>query len=85
MAAITPGVVVVALIVLAALVLFATEPVPVDITALGVMVTLMLVEPISGLLADAGYLAGPVTMITPNRGSRGLRVRRRSPCWRCSS
>ena len=72
MAAITPGVVVVALIVLAALVLFATEPVPVDITALGVMVTLMLVEPISGLLADAGYLAGPVTMITPEQGLSGF-------------
>jgi len=71
-AAITPGVVVVALIVLAALVLFATEPVPVDITALGVMVTLMLVEPISGLLADAGYLAGPVTMITPEQGLSGF-------------
>ncbi len=72
MAAITPGVVVVTLIVLAALVLFATEPVPVDITALGVMVTLMLVEPLSGLLADAGYLAAPVTMITPEQGLSGF-------------
>jgi len=71
-AAITPGVVVVTLIVLAALVLFATEPVPVDITALGVMVTLMLVEPLSGLLADAGYLAAPVTMITPEQGLSGF-------------
>ncbi|WP_053947185.1 SLC13 family permease [Halolamina sediminis] len=72
MAAITPGVVVVTLIVLAALVLFATEPVPVDITALGIMVTLMLVEPVSGVLADAGVLAGQVTMITPEQGLSGF-------------
>jgi di/tricarboxylate transporter len=70
--AISPGIVIVSLIVLAALVLFATEPVPVDITALGVMVTLMLVEPLSGQLADAGLIAGPVTMITPQQGLSGF-------------
>ena len=43
--ALTPGIVVVFLIVLAALVLFATEPVPIDITAIGIMVTLMILEP----------------------------------------
>ncbi|GAA0240681.1 SLC13 family permease [Haladaptatus pallidirubidus] len=32
-------------IIVAALVLFATEPIPIDITAIGVMVTLMLLEP----------------------------------------
>ncbi|WP_135830012.1 SLC13 family permease [Halorussus halobius] len=37
--------VVVFVIVLAALVLFATEPVPIDITALGIMVALMVLEP----------------------------------------
>nr|WP_115863287.1 SLC13 family permease [Halorussus litoreus] len=37
--------VVVFLIVLVALVLFATEPVPIDITALGIMVALMVLEP----------------------------------------
>ncbi|MBP1986029.1 SLC13 family permease [Halolamina salifodinae] len=72
MVAISPGVVIVSLVVLAALVLFATEPVPVDITALGVMVTLMLVEPLSAQLADAGLIAGPVTMITPQQGLSGF-------------
>ena len=70
--AISPGIVIVSLIVLAALVLFATEPVPVDITALGVMVTLMLVEPLSARLADAGLIAGQVTMITPQQGLSGF-------------
>nr|WP_135825029.1 SLC13 family permease [Halorussus ruber] len=37
--------VVVFLVVLAALVLFATEPVPIDITAIGIMVALMVLEP----------------------------------------
>ncbi|WP_368279251.1 SLC13 family permease [Halorussus ruber] len=41
----TPGIVVVFLVVLAALVLFATEPVPIDITAIGIMVALMVLEP----------------------------------------
>lgn len=72
MVAISPGVVIVSLVVLAALVLFATEPVPVDITALGVMVTLMLVEPLSAQLADAGLIGGPVTMITPQQGLSGF-------------
>ncbi|MFD1566235.1 SLC13 family permease [Halolamina litorea] len=72
MVAISPGVLVVGLIVLAALVLFATEPVPVDITALGVMVTLMVVEPISARLADAGLIAAPVTMITAEQGISGF-------------
>jgi di/tricarboxylate transporter len=71
-AAITPGVVIVALIVLAALVLFATEPVPVDITALGVMVTLMLVEPMSARLAEMGLIAQQITMIRPEQGLSGF-------------
>ena len=41
----TPGIVVVFLVVLAALVLFATEPVPIDSTAIGIMVALMVLEP----------------------------------------
>ncbi|MEF8855189.1 MAG: SLC13 family permease, partial [Haloarculaceae archaeon] len=50
-------------LVLVALVLFATEPVPVDVTALGVMVALLLTEPLTQLLADAGLLAGPVLVL----------------------
>jgi len=68
----TPGIALVALIVVAALVLFATEPVPVDITALGIMVTLMLVEPTSALLADAGLIADQITMIRPEQGLSGF-------------
>jgi di/tricarboxylate transporter len=69
---ITPGIALVALIVLVALVLFATEPVPVDITALGVMVTLMLVEPVTAAMADAGLIASQVTMIRPEQGLSGF-------------
>lgn len=43
--ALTPEIAVVLLIILGALVLFATEPVPIDITALGIMVALMVLEP----------------------------------------
>ena len=41
----TTGIVVVFAIVLIALALFATEPVPIDITAIGIMVSLMVLEP----------------------------------------
>jgi len=60
---VTPGMTVVFGLVLVALVLFATEPVPVDVTALGVMVALLLTEPVTQLLADAGLLAGPVLVL----------------------
>ncbi len=69
---ITVGMVLVFGIILAALALFATEPVPVDITAIGVMVTLMLVGPVTGLLADAGLIAGAVELITPEEGVSGF-------------
>ena len=62
MVAITPGIVVVFAIILLALVFFAREPVPADITAIGVMVSLMLVEPATGLLAGAGVLAEPIVL-----------------------
>jgi di/tricarboxylate transporter len=58
--AVTPGVLVVVALVLAALVLFATEPVPVDITAIGVMVALLLVFPVSEAFVAAGVLAEPI-------------------------
>ena len=44
-------------VILAALVLFATEPVPVDVTAIGVLVALLLVEPVTATAADWGLLA----------------------------
>jgi di/tricarboxylate transporter len=46
---ITTGMVVVFAIIVVALALFAWEPVPVDITAIGVMVTLMLLQPLTGI------------------------------------
>jgi di/tricarboxylate transporter len=58
--AITPDVVVVFAVVLVALVLFATEPVPVDVVAIGVMVALLLVTPATELLVSIGLLAEPI-------------------------
>ncbi|ELZ87401.1 arsenite transport protein [Haloferax elongans ATCC BAA-1513] len=47
-------------IILLALLFFATEPVPVDVTAIGVMVTLMLVQPVSELFVSLGLLGAPI-------------------------
>ncbi|WP_440007567.1 SLC13 family permease [Halomicrococcus sp. SG-WS-1] len=41
-------------IIVAALVLFATEPVPIDVTAIGVMVALMVLEPWTGITPELG-------------------------------
>jgi di/tricarboxylate transporter len=68
----TPGIVVVFALILVALVLFATEPVPVDVTAISVMVALMLVEPVSGLFVDVGLLGAPVPMVSPEEGLSGF-------------
>ena len=62
MAPIPPGVLVVFLVVLAALVLFVTEPVPVDVTAIGVMVALLLIQPASAALATVGLLGEPIVL-----------------------
>jgi di/tricarboxylate transporter len=70
--ALTPGIVVVSVLILVALVLFATEPVPVDVTAIAVMVTLMLVEPVSGLLVDVGVLGASIPMVSPEEGLSGF-------------
>ncbi|MFB6164022.1 MAG: SLC13 family permease [Haloarculaceae archaeon] len=51
-------------IILAALVLFATEPYPIDITAIGVMVTLLLVQPLSSIAVALGLLGRPVYVLT---------------------
>jgi di/tricarboxylate transporter len=64
---ITPSIVVVSAIIVLALVFFATEPVPVDVTALGVMVTLMLAQPASGWLVSAGLLAEPILLFDPEQ------------------
>ncbi len=58
LAELTTGMLVVVAIIVAALVLFATEPVPIDITAIGVMVALMVLE--------------PWTQISPAEGVSGL-------------
>jgi len=56
-------------LIFVALVMFATEPVPIDITAIGVMVALLLVEPLSVLAADLGLLADPLIVLSdPERG-----------------
>ncbi|EJN59708.1 SLC13 family permease [Halogranum rubrum] len=64
--------VVVFAIILLALLFFATEPVPVDVTAIGVMVALMLVPPVSGLLVSLGLLSAPIETITPEQGISGF-------------
>ena len=63
---VTPEIAVVFGIVLAALVLFATEPVPVDITALGVMVALLVAAPVAnGVAAGLGTVGVEVDAIDP--------------------
>jgi di/tricarboxylate transporter len=70
--AITPAVAVVFALILVALVLFATEAVPVDVTAIGVMVTLLLVDPVTQGLADVGLLAEPLYVLRSPGESLGL-------------
>ncbi|RXK50635.1 SLC13 family permease [Halorientalis pallida] len=56
-------------LIFVALVMFATEPVPIDITAIGVMVALLLVEPLSVVAADVGLFADPLIVLSdPERG-----------------
>lgn len=63
MAAVTPEIVAVLVVTLAALVLFATEPVRLDVTAIGIMVTLMLFEPATEPLAAVGLLSEPLSLL----------------------
>ncbi|WP_135364817.1 SLC13 family permease [Halosimplex halophilum] len=66
---ITAGAAFVFAVILVALVLFATEPVPVDITAIGVLVALLVVEPLTAAAADLGLLAeGLVVLSDPEAG-----------------
>jgi di/tricarboxylate transporter len=56
-------------VILVALILFATEPVPVDITAIGILVALLVVEPLTAAAADLGLLAeGLVVLSDPEAG-----------------
>jgi di/tricarboxylate transporter len=50
-------------LILAALVLFATELVPVDVTAIAVMVALLAVEPVTATLVDLNLLARPLYVL----------------------
>ena len=68
----TTGMIVVFLVILGALALFATEPVPIDITALAIMVTLMLFGPVTAVLTDIGLLAGAVELVTAEQGISGF-------------
>ena len=74
---ITAGMLVVFAIIAAALVLFATEPVPIDITALGVMVTLMVLEPWTQIGPEAGLSgfanAATITVLAMFVLSEGVR------------
>ncbi|WP_375137129.1 SLC13 family permease [Halostella pelagica] len=73
MASVTPAIVVVFAIILVALVLFATEAIPVDMTALGIMVALLLVDPVTGAFADLGLLADSITVLdSPEQGVSGF-------------
>ncbi|WP_411715601.1 SLC13 family permease [Natronomonas sp.] len=50
----TTGMLVVFAIILVALVLFVTEPVPIDVTAIGVLVALVILEPWTGVTPEQG-------------------------------
>jgi di/tricarboxylate transporter len=62
--AVTPSIVFVSLLILLALVAFATEPVPVDITALGILVSLLVVEPVTRQLVAVGLFSAPVVVFS---------------------
>ncbi|GAA0234110.1 SLC13 family permease [Halobacterium noricense] len=59
-------------VILAALVLFVTEPVPVDITAIGILVALLLSGPASLALANVGLLAEPFELVSVEEGLSGF-------------
>ncbi|WP_435365104.1 SLC13 family permease [Haloarchaeobius sp. DYHT-AS-18] len=63
MVALTPEILYVFALVLVALVFFATEPVPVDITALGIMVVLLATGPLTEQLARFGLIGGPLYLL----------------------
>ncbi|MFC6952219.1 SLC13 family permease [Halorubellus litoreus] len=72
MVALTPEILVVFLVIAGALALFATEVVPVDITALGVVVALLVVSEGSQYLQSVGVIADSVVLVTPQQGISGF-------------
>ena len=60
---ITPAMAFVFALILAALVLFATELVPVDVTAIAVMVALLSAEPVTATFVDLNLLAEPLYVL----------------------
>ncbi len=72
MVALTPEILVVFLVIAGALALFATEVVPVDITALGVVVALLVVSEGSQYLQSLGVIADSVVLVTPQEGISGF-------------
>ncbi|MFB1064645.1 SLC13 family permease [Natrinema sp. H-ect4] len=64
MAMLTTGALLVFLIIAAALVLFVTEPVPIDVTAIGIMVCLMILGPWTGVSPSDGVagFSNPATI-----------------------
>jgi di/tricarboxylate transporter len=77
MAALTTGALVVFLVIFAALVLFVTEPVPIDVTAIGIMVTLMVLGPWTGVSPSDGVAgfsnAATITILAMMILSEGVR------------
>ncbi|MFT4889122.1 MAG: di/tricarboxylate transporter [Halobacteriales archaeon] len=65
---VTPEILFVFGLVALALILFATEPVPVDVTAIGILVTLLLVDPVTAELAAAGALRGGLDLLADPLG-----------------
>jgi len=69
---VSPEILVVLAIVLAALVLFATEAAPVDVTAIGIMVSLLLAEPVTEAAAGVGLLGESFALVSPEQGISGF-------------
>ncbi|MFW5938426.1 MAG: SLC13 family permease [Halanaeroarchaeum sp.] len=65
---VTPEILFVFALVAFALVAFATEPVPVDVTAIAILVTLLLVDPVTAELAAAGILEGGLDVLADPTG-----------------
>jgi di/tricarboxylate transporter len=68
----SPEIILLFVLILATLVLFATEPIPPDMVALSVLVVLLLVGPTTELLADAGLIAAPLQLVTVDQGLSGF-------------
>jgi di/tricarboxylate transporter len=77
MAEVTVGVVLVFLVILVALVLFFFEPIPIDVTAIGIMVVLMVLAPWTGISPEEGLSgfanAATITILAMMILSEGVR------------